>query len=161
MRRKGLKNAKHVAQWGTTIATYAEPILGKLLVRDIDVGHVHRVVEPIWTRKPETAGRVRGRIEKILGWAKAHKYRDEENPARWRPAEINDARSFGRRGHELLPGARGRQNRKFERARCGAFHLAQLFHEGRQLGIGQRRMVFDPYSRPAIIYCRPAFYSSI
>jgi integrase len=84
VRRKGLKNAKHAAQWGTTIATYAEPILGKLLVRDIDVGHVHRVLEPIWTTKPETAGRVRGRIEKILGWAKANKYRDGENPARWR-----------------------------------------------------------------------------
>jgi integrase len=84
VRRKGLKNAKHAAQWGTTIATYAEPILGKLLVRDIDVGHVHRVLGPIWTMKPETAGRVRGRIEKILGWGKANKYRDGENPARWR-----------------------------------------------------------------------------
>jgi hypothetical protein len=68
VRRKGLKNTKHAAQWGTTIATYAEPILGKLSVRDIDVGHVHRVLEPIWTTKSETAGRVRGRIEKILGW---------------------------------------------------------------------------------------------
>src|SRR5262245_5678680 len=84
VRRKGLKSAKHAAQWGTTIATYAEPILGKLLVRDIDVGHVHRVLEPIWTTKPVIAGRVRGRIEKILGWAKANKYRDGENPARWR-----------------------------------------------------------------------------
>ena len=84
MRRKGLKNAKHAAQWGTTIATYAEPILGNLLVRDIDVGHVHRVLERIWTTKPVTAGRVRGRIEKILGWAKANKFRDGENPARWR-----------------------------------------------------------------------------
>src|SRR6516162_2675406 len=84
MRRKGLNNAKHAAQWATTIATYAEPILGKLLVRDIDVGHVRRVLEPIWTTKPETAGRVRGRIEKTLGWAKANKYRDGENPARWR-----------------------------------------------------------------------------
>jgi integrase len=54
------------------------------LVHDIDVGHVRRVLEPIWTTKPETAGRVRGRIERILGWAKANKYRDGENPARWR-----------------------------------------------------------------------------
>jgi len=45
---------------------------------------VHRVLEPIWTTKPETAGRVRGRIEKILDRAKANKYRDGENPARWR-----------------------------------------------------------------------------
>jgi integrase len=84
VRRQGLKNAKHAAQWATTIATYAEPILGKLLVRDIHVGHVHRVLEPIWTTKSETAGRVRGRLEKILGWATVNKYRVGENPARWR-----------------------------------------------------------------------------
>ena len=84
MRSKGLKNTKHAAQWGTTIATYAEPILGKLPVYDITVGLVHRVLEPIWTTKPETAGRVRGRIEKILGWAKVNNYREGENPARWR-----------------------------------------------------------------------------
>jgi integrase len=45
---------------------------------------VHQALEPIWTTKPETAGRVRGRIEKILGWAKASNYRQGENPARWR-----------------------------------------------------------------------------
>ena len=84
MRTKGLKNTKHAAQWGTTIATYAEPVLGKLQVRDITVGLVHRVLEPIWTTKPETAGRVRGRVEKILGWAKVNNYREGENPARWR-----------------------------------------------------------------------------
>lgn len=84
MRSKGLKNAKHAAQWGTTIATYAGQVLGKLPVRDITVDLVHRVLEPIWTTKPETAGRVRGRIEKILGWAKVNGYREGENPARWR-----------------------------------------------------------------------------
>lgn len=84
MRSKGLKNAKHAAQWGTTIATYAEPILGELSARDINVDHIHRVLEPIWTTKPETASRVRGRIEKILGWCKVNGYRDGENPARWR-----------------------------------------------------------------------------
>jgi len=84
MRIKGLRNTKHAAQWGTTIATYANPVLGKLPVRDIDVGLVYRVLEPIWTTKPETAGRVRGRIEKILGWAKVNDYREGENPARWR-----------------------------------------------------------------------------
>ncbi len=84
MRSKGLKNSKHAAQWGTTIATYAEPVLGQLQVREIDVGLLHQVLEPIWTTKSETAGRVRGRIEKILGWAKANNYREGENPARWR-----------------------------------------------------------------------------
>src|SRR6516162_14829 len=40
--------------------------------------------EPIWTTKPETAGRVRGRIECVLDWAKVRGYREGENPARWR-----------------------------------------------------------------------------
>jgi integrase len=84
IRRAGLKNAKHGKQWKTTIEDYAYPVLRKLQVRDIDVGLIHRVLEPIWTTKPETAGRVRGRIEKILGWAKANNYREGENPARWR-----------------------------------------------------------------------------
>jgi integrase len=84
MRSRGLKNSKHAAQWATTIKAYAEPILGELEVRGIDVGLVHQVLESIWSTKPETAGRVRGRIEKILGWAKVNKYREGENPARWR-----------------------------------------------------------------------------
>jgi integrase len=84
MRSKGLSNVKHAAQWTSTIATYAEPILGKLSMRDINSGHIHQVLEPIWTTKPETAGRVRARIERILGWSKANGYRDGENPARWR-----------------------------------------------------------------------------
>jgi integrase len=82
--RAGLKNLKHAAQWRTTIATYAEPVLGKVPVRDIDTGLVHRVLEPIWTTKAETASRVRARIEAILDWAKVSGYRSGENPARWR-----------------------------------------------------------------------------
>src|SRR5262249_34467587 len=68
--RAGLKNTKHAKQWATTIATYAEPRLGKLNVADIDTGLIRQVLEPIWTTKPETAGRVRGRIESILDWAR-------------------------------------------------------------------------------------------
>ena len=79
-----LKNLKHAAQWRTTIATYAEPVLGKLFVGEIDTGLVHRVLEPIWTTKAETASRVRGRIEGILDWAKVSGYRSGDNPARWR-----------------------------------------------------------------------------
>src|SRR5207342_2301592 len=49
-----------------------------------DTGLVVRAIEPIWTTKPETAGRVRGRIEVVLDWAKVRGYRSGENPARWR-----------------------------------------------------------------------------
>jgi integrase len=82
--RAGWRNGKHAAQWEATLATYAEPVMGGLPVQAIDTGLVLKVLEPIWVIKPETAGRVRGRIESILDWAKARGYRPGENPARWR-----------------------------------------------------------------------------
>ena len=82
--RRGLKNPKHAAQWATTIRTYAEPLLGRLSVADVDTGLVLQVLEPIWTTKSETAKRVRGRVEFILDWARVSGYRSGENPARWR-----------------------------------------------------------------------------
>jgi integrase len=80
----GWKNPKHAAQWASTLQTYAYPILGDLPVQAIDVGLVIKVVEPIWSTKPETASRVRGRIESVLDWARVRGYREGENPARWR-----------------------------------------------------------------------------
>jgi integrase len=53
-------------------------------VQAVDVGFVMKVIEPIWAIKPETASRVRGRIESVLDWATARGYRQGENPARWR-----------------------------------------------------------------------------
>jgi integrase len=80
----GWKNPKHAAQWPATLTNYAYPAFGSLPVQDVDVGLVMKAVEPIWTTKPETAGRVRGRVEAILDWASARGYRQGENPARWR-----------------------------------------------------------------------------
>jgi integrase len=82
--RAGWKNAVHAAQWPSTLETYVYPVLGDLPVASVDVGLVMRVLEPIWTTKPETASRVRGRIESVLDWATARGYRQGENPARWR-----------------------------------------------------------------------------
>src|SRR5262245_39747671 len=82
--RSGWKNAKHAAQWEATLATYAEPVLGALSIQAIDTALVLKVLEPIWEAKPETASRVRGRIEVILDWAKVRGLRQGENPARWR-----------------------------------------------------------------------------
>jgi integrase len=82
--RAGWRNGKHAAQWEATLATYAGPVIGALPVPVIDTALVLKVLEPIWTTKPETAGRVRGRIESILDWAKVRGYRAGENPARWR-----------------------------------------------------------------------------
>src|SRR5262249_49169709 len=81
---RGLKNLKHAAQWSTTIKTYVEPTLGKLSVADIDTSIVLKILEPIGTAKPETAKRIRGRVESILDWARVSGYRTGENPARWR-----------------------------------------------------------------------------
>lgn len=82
--KAGWRSEKHAAQWEATLATYAEPIIGSLSVQAIDTGLILRVLEPIWTAKPETASRLRGRIEAVLDWAKARGYRQGENPARWR-----------------------------------------------------------------------------
>jgi integrase len=80
----GWRNPKHAAQWPSTLGTYVYPVFGSLPVQSVDVGLIMRVLEPIWTTKPETAGRVRGRIESVLDWAAARKFREGENPARWR-----------------------------------------------------------------------------
>jgi integrase len=80
----GWRNAKHAQQWTNTLATYVYPEFGSVPVGDVDVAMVIRVLEPIWTTKPETASRVRGRIEAVLDWAKARGFRAGENPARWR-----------------------------------------------------------------------------
>lgn len=78
------KNAKHQDQWRNSIATYASPVFGEQSVADIDTALVVRCLSPIWEKKTETASRLRGRIESILGWAATSGYRTGENPARWR-----------------------------------------------------------------------------
>ena len=78
------KNVKHVQQWTNTLNTYVHPAVGHLPVQAVDVGLVMGILEPIWTEKPETASRVRGRVEVILDWAKARGHFEGENPARWR-----------------------------------------------------------------------------
>jgi hypothetical protein len=82
--RAGWRNLKHANQWTNTLKTYVSPIFGNLPVSSVDVALVIRALEPIWASKPETASRVRGRIESILDWAKVRGYRKGENPARWR-----------------------------------------------------------------------------
>jgi integrase len=127
----GWRNLKHRQQWRNTLATYVTPVVGRLPVSAVDTGLVLKVLEPIWTRKPETASRVRGRMEGVLDWAKVRGYRTGENPARWR-------------GHldHLLPAKT--KVRKVEHhaalpyARIGAF-LAAL---RKQKGISSRALEF-------------------
>ena len=77
-------NAKHCAQWSSTLETYAYPVLGEKPVDAVDVVDVLKVLTPLWELKPETASRLRGRIERVLDWARVRGYRQGENPARWR-----------------------------------------------------------------------------
>ncbi|UKD17378.1 DNA cytosine methyltransferase [Burkholderia aenigmatica] len=82
--RKSWKNEKHAAQWGRTIETYANPIIGNLMVAEIDTDEITQVLEPIWAEKTETAKRLRGRIESILAWATVRGFRTGLNPAQWK-----------------------------------------------------------------------------
>ena len=80
----GWRNAKHRQQWRNTLATYVYPIFGELPVAAIDTGLVVQVLDPIWAEKPETASRVRGRIEAVLDAATVRGYRTGPNPAQWK-----------------------------------------------------------------------------
>ncbi len=80
----GWRNDKHRQQWRNTLATYAYPIIGDLPVSLIGTDHVLKVLEPIWSDKPETGSRVRGRIENVLSAARVQGMRSGENPALWR-----------------------------------------------------------------------------
>ncbi len=78
------KHPKHISQWSSSLENYVSPIVGKLSVADIDTTLVIKILEPLWYTKPETASRVRARLERVLSWASVRGYRSIENPARWR-----------------------------------------------------------------------------
>lgn len=118
LRENSWRNAKHRAQWRATLATYAYPKLGSLPVAEVTTPHVLEVLEPIWNAKPETASRVRGRIETVLDAARVQGFRSGENPARWRghldhilpkptKAKAERNRRLGKTGnHAALPYAK-------------------------------------------------------
>jgi integrase len=107
----GWKGHGSIRQWRSSIAAHVSPIIGKLPVKDIDTALVLQVLRPLWKTKTETASRIRGRIERILGWAQTHGYREgareADNPARWSGhlATILPTRSrvAAVRHHEAIP----------------------------------------------------------
>jgi integrase len=84
LNRDAWKSKKHAAQWETTLQQYVYPTLGHLPVQAIDTSLVLKALEPIWKTVPETASRVRGRIETVLAAATAREERAGDNPARWK-----------------------------------------------------------------------------
>lgn len=83
-KKAGWKNEKHAGQWKATLDTYAAPVFGKKPVDKITINDVLAALTPIWETKPETASRLRGRIENVLDYAKTRGWRQGENPARWK-----------------------------------------------------------------------------
>ncbi len=78
------KNSKHAAQWPSTLKQYAYPLIGSVPVESLDNADVISVLKPIWHRAPETASRLRSRIERIVEYAKGNGWRAiERNPATW------------------------------------------------------------------------------
>jgi hypothetical protein len=105
--RLGWKSAKHAEQWRATLETYVYSSIGDVGVADVDTGMITKILEPIWSKKTETANRVRGRIERILSRAASRGHRSGENPARWRGHLENILPARGRvapvRHHSALP----------------------------------------------------------
>jgi len=104
------KNKKHAKQWISTLRTYAKPVIGHLRVSEITTDHIQAILNPIWTTKTETAKRLQSRIERVLDWAIALKYRTESNPARWRgnldaiypkPTKVKRVNNAGKEKHLL------------------------------------------------------------
>jgi len=83
-KRPGWKSEKHAAQWTSTLESYVFPKIGVVQVAKIETADVISTLTPIWSEKPETANRVRQRIEAVIDYASALGIRSGDNPARWR-----------------------------------------------------------------------------
>ena len=102
LRRPTWSNPKHAAQWRSTLQTYAFPVIGKKAVDEITPSDVLAVLEPIWTAKPETASRVRQRVETVLDWAVSHGYR-LDNPSGKALLKVLPVIRRSQNHHEALP----------------------------------------------------------
>lgn len=105
----GWKNEKHRKQWRSTLETYAASIWDKAIA-DVDVQDVLEILKPMWLTKPETARRLRGRIERVLDAAKAVGVRSGENPALWKgnlahwlPTQDDETEHHAAMPYEQLP----------------------------------------------------------
>jgi integrase len=95
----GWKNPVHRKQWSQTMKDYAYPIIGSMAIDAVSTEDVLTVLRPIWSEIPETARRVRGRMEKILSAAKSEGLRKGENPAAWHDHLVNILPKKPKGGH--------------------------------------------------------------
>lgn len=84
MKAKEFKSPRQADQWRKSLAKHVFPHIGSIPVREIELAHIETVLDPIWETIPETAKRVQGRIENILGWCAIRGYRSGDNPAQWK-----------------------------------------------------------------------------
>ena len=82
--KSGWRDKRGEATWTSSLASYASPVIGNRRVGEVSTEDVLKILTPIWNAKPETASRVRGRIESVLDYAKGKGWREGENVARWR-----------------------------------------------------------------------------
>ena len=112
-KRPTWNNPKHAKQWIQTLETYAFPLIGDMPIAQIDTNDIRAVLDPIWNKKPETADRVRGRMEAVIARAKVLGLRSDQNPATWRghlkeiypsPSKVKNAKAPSEeRHHPALP----------------------------------------------------------
>ena len=143
------RNPKHRAQWEMTLREYAKPLRDKP-VNQITTADVLEVLQPIWQKIPETASRVRGRIENVLDAAKVKGHRDGQNPAAWRGhlKLILPARQKLTRGHhaamaiDALPEFMARlRERQAVAARCLEFAILTAARSGEALACDGMRLI--------------------
>jgi integrase len=146
-------NVKHLSQWRTTIETFANPVVGKLFVQDVDTPHVVAILEPIWKTKTETAVRLRGRLESILDWATVRGYRAGPNPARWKghlavmlpaPSKVANAEHHAALPYSEMPDFMARLRAvEGESAQALEFAILTAARSGEVRGARWREVDFD------------------
>lgn len=139
------KNAKHAAQWVSTLQTYVYPTLADVDARSVTTEAVLHVLTPIWAGKPETASRVRQRIEAVLDYAKARGVRSGNNSARWRghldlllpkPSKVRAVEHHAALGWHLAPAFMTElADRKGVAARALAFTILTAARSGEVRGM--------------------------
>ena len=156
----GWRNAVHRKQWRATLVADVFPMIGELAVGSVDTTLVVKVLEAVWTSKPQTAWRLRGRIESILDWAKARGHREGENPARWRghldhllphPSRVARVKHHAALPPAEIPGfMRGLRGHEGIVARALEFTILTAARLGEVLGARWSEIAGDIWTVPAM-----------
>jgi len=152
-KRPGWKNAKHAAQWTSTLETYVFPKIGPVQMARVETADVIAALKPIWAEKPETANRVRQRIEAVLDYATALGLRAGDNPARWRghldhllpkPTKVRAVKHHPALPHAEIAGFMGDlSNRTGVGARALAFTILTAARSGETRGMTWSEVDFE------------------